>query len=125
MKLYRTDEEASISGSVSELQGIRSRLDGLNTLELVEFHFDVNGSAEPYEKLEATLALQIGSGPACLSLDDKLGLLLTGNKESIDAFSSFFDFQEGSTSGSHLHWDECCDPTYTAAETISLVVSVA
>lgn len=125
MKLYPTDGEASIFGSVAELQEIRNRLEGLNTLEPMELHFDASGSAAPYEKLEATLTVQLRDGPACLCLDDKLGLVLTGNKESVDVFSSFFDFEENSTSGSHLHWDECCDSTYTAAETISLVVSVA
>ena len=125
MKLYRTDDETSISGTVAELQRIRNRLNSLSALNPIELNFDVNGSATPYEKLEPTLTVCLGRGPACLSLDDKLGLLLIGNKESIGVFSSFFDFESGSFSGSHLHWDECCNSTYTSAETISLVVSVA
>lgn len=124
MKLYRTDDETSISGTVAELQGIRNRLNDLSATNPIEFNFDVSGSAVPYEKLEPTLTVHIGDGPACLSLDKKLGLVLIGNKESIGVFSSFFDFDDGSISGSHLHWDECCDSTYTSAETISLVVSV-
>jgi len=124
MKLYRKDKEASITGSVAELQAIRNKLTDLNTSEKLHLFFDANGSANPYEKLEATLTVELGSGPACLHLDDQHGLILTGNKESVEVFSSFFDFEENSISGNHLHWDECCDPTYTAAETISLVVSV-
>lgn len=125
MKLYRTDDEASITGTVSELHGIRNSLIGFNTPQALELHFDASGNAAPYEKLEATLVVKLGDGPANLYLDESLGLVLTGNKESIDVFSSFFDFEGNSSSGSHVHWDECCDSTYTNAKTISLVVSVA
>ncbi|GGB22412.1 hypothetical protein [Agarivorans gilvus] len=125
MKLYRMDDEVSIAGSVKELQRIRSRIESIGENESIELSFDAEGCSGGFGTLEKAMIIKAGRGPAFAKYEDGVGIVLTGNIESLKVFASFFDFDPDSEVGCHYHWDEACDSNYVASGTLPIIVAVA
>jgi hypothetical protein len=125
MKLYRTYAELMISGSVSELQEVRTKIEGINDGGSIEIHFNTEGDAQPFDALEKRMIVRTGEAPAFAEISEGIGVVLTGNIESLLVFASFFDFEAESEAGSHNHWDEACDSNYVSLGTLPIVVAVA
>ena len=125
MKLYRTDDEVSLSGTVEELQIICRKLDTVSETDQLTFSFETDGDSEPYDCLESTMIIKAADGPAMATFEEELGIIVEGSIESLRALASFFDFESDAEKGSHYHWDEACDSRYVAEGTLPIVVSVA
>ena len=125
MKLYRTLDELEISGTISELAEIHKSLNSATENYSEVFTFDTSGSPEPYKFLDSTLRVSFSPKSACATFNVNDGVIITGNVESLKALASFFYFESDSKSGEHCHWDNACDPEYTAQETLPIVVSVS
>ena len=125
MKLYRSEDEVSISGDVTELQGIRLKIESINEKETIEFSFDTDSSSEPYKCLEKTMIVKADEGPAIAAYEDGTGIVVSGSIRNLDVFASFFDFEIDTESGCHNHWDEACGSDYVADGTLPIVVAVA
>lgn len=125
MKIYRTTDEVEITGSVEELREVFLKLEAVEENDMLIFEFDTNGSPEPFDYLESNLKLIVSNGPACASYKDAEGLKIQGDKQSILVLASFFDFDIGTESGSHNHWDEACGSNYVSENTLPIVISVS
>jgi len=124
MKLYCMEDEVSVAGSVSELQEVKSKIEAMSDGQLIELNFDTSGNTQGFGKLEPTMVISVGQGPAFAEYKEGLGIIFTGNLESLKVFASFFDFEEGSELGCHYHWDEACGSNYVASGTLPIVVAV-
>ena len=124
MKLYRTVDELAISGSIKDLAEVYKSLKGATENYNKTFIFETLGSPKPYDFLERQLKVSISTEPACISFVENEGVIIKGNIESIQCLASFFDFESDANTGTHYHWDNCCDSEYTSESTLPLVVSV-
>lgn len=125
MKLYRSEDEVSISGDVTELQGMRLKIESIKEKEAIEFYFDTHSSSEPYKCLERIMIVKAEKGPAIAVYEDGTGIIVSGNIRNLEVFASFFDFEVDTESGCHNHWDEACGSDYVADGTLPIVVAVA
>lgn len=105
MKLYCMDDEVPVFGSVSELQEFKSKIEAMSDGQLIELNFDTSSNTQSFVKLEPTMVIKVGQGPALSEYKKGLGIIFTGNLESLKVFASFFDFEEGYELGCHYHWD--------------------
>ncbi|EHR6782928.1 hypothetical protein [Vibrio parahaemolyticus] len=125
MKLYRSDGEIEISGSVEELQKVYKKIDSIQGKAQIVFEFDTNGSSGPYDFLESNLIVIVTNGPAIARYIDDEGVVIEGNVASLKVLASFFDFDLDTEAGCHYHWDEACDSQYVAPGTLPIVISIA
>lgn len=125
MKLYRSEDEVSVSGDVAELQDIRLKIERIKEKEEIEFIFDTDASSEPYKFLDKSMIVRAGEGPALAVYEKGMGIVVSGSLKNLEVFASFFDFEEDTESGCHYHWDEACGTDYVASGTLPIVVAVA
>ncbi|MGY0218402.1 Imm32 family immunity protein [Endozoicomonadaceae bacterium StTr2] len=124
MKLYRSDDEICVAGTVSELQQVRSQIENINEGGSITFTFDTSGSSTYYSALEESMIIKSGTGPALATYQKDLGIVVSGNLESLKSFASFFDFDEGDEAGCHNHWDSACGSDYVSDESLPIIVAI-
>ncbi|MDN3617211.1 hypothetical protein ACFFUS_00065 [Vibrio gallaecicus] len=124
MKLYRSDDEIEISGSVEELQKVYKKLNSIQAKAQIVFEFDTNGGSGLYDFLESNLTVTVINRPASARYVDGKGVVIEGNVVSLKVLASFFDFDLEAEVGCHYHWDEACDSQFVAPGTLPIVISI-
>jgi len=124
MKLYRSEDEVSVSGNVTELESMRLKIERIKENEAIEFTFHTDSNSEPYKSLERSMIVRADEGPAIAVYEKGVGVVVSGSLKNLEVFASFFDFEKDTKSGCHYHWDEACGSDYVADGTLSIVVAV-
>ncbi|MFA0570182.1 hypothetical protein [Vibrio gallaecicus] len=125
MKLYRSDDEIEISGSVEELQKVYKKLNSIQDKAQIVFEFDTNGGSGHYDFLESNLTVTVINIPASARYVDGKGVVIEGNVASLKVLASFFDLDLEAEVGCHYQWDEACDSQFVAPGTLPIVISIA
>jgi len=110
-------------------------LDGMNVLHeqlerfvgseeaVLSLAADQSGVSAPYSELLAGLQIRKSEGQAYLQLTEQRWLLLTGSKENLSRYVSFFHFDQDEE-GAHHHPEHVSVSGYIAQGSMSLIIEV-
>jgi hypothetical protein len=119
-----TETELDISGSPAELQEIATTLANLTPGQRCRFTADLTAEPAPYDRLLGVFEATASGGPVRVSVVGD-AVQVTGGSEMLKRLGSFFEFPEGTQSGTHRHhewWEGNDDIT---PDSRPLVLSVA
>ena len=126
MRIYFTDGQDpmlldSLDG-MTALHGQLQRFVGSDEPAL-SLAADQSGTPAPYAELLAGLQIRKSDGPINLQLTEQRWLSLTGSKESLSRYVSFFQFDE-TEEGAHHHPEHVNVPGHIAQGSMSLIIEV-
>jgi len=123
--VYTPPDELYISGSISEIAKIRTKLlslsDGTVNEIIVEAETDFDPS--PYKKALNIIKGNVTGGPIKISVVNDV-VIVEGSKESFDTFSSYFDFDVNDKSGSHRHHEYFEGDSYVLPNSVPMVIGI-
>ena len=80
----------------------------------------------PYERILKRMVVTLGQSPAKVSVAGADEMRVEGSPESLEAFTSYFDFGPDAAAGTHSHFEyyEFEGNRWVAPDSLPLVVSV-
>jgi len=118
---YSPGDGCEISGSLTELSEVAEAI--LYLSSSVSFLGDITQPPAPYLLMLSSLVVRVGSGPVCATVQGGV-LCVTAAPEFLEAFSSFFQFDDTTPAGYHTHHEYFPGNTQIAEESVPLVITV-
>jgi hypothetical protein len=124
---YSEPDGIEVLGTVAELEAVRRGISALVRDEGTQLAFEAGHACDPspYERVLTKMVVAIGQSPARVSLAGD-EMRVEGAPESLEAFTSYFDFEPDAAAGTHSHFEyyEFEGNRWVAPGSIPLVISV-
>ena len=124
MVIRASASELDVSGSPAELRIIANALSYVVAGASLRFEAEMGIDPSPYDKLLAAFEVRATGGLVRVSVAGG-SLIATGSPEALNVFASFFNFNDDTPRGYHVHheWHTESDPI--EVDSRPLVISVA
>jgi hypothetical protein len=116
-----------VSGTADELEAVRRGISALASGGGVPVAFEASQVVDPgpYERVLKRMVVARVPSPAKVSVAGAEEVRVEGSPESLEAFTSYFDFGPGAAAGTHSHFEyyEFEGNRWVAPDSLPLVVS--
>lgn len=113
--------EIEVAGNYDELIRIEQLITDIQSSEI--FETDQSANPHPYDYLLSSLKINVTKGSTCISINDN-DLIVTGSKDNLQKFASFFHFNKSESKDSHNHFEYFDGNKYVDPLSLSLVISI-
>ena len=102
IQIRASASELEISGDPKGLREIARALCAIQVGDRYKVVANATLNPAPYERMLQAFEAYVSDGPVCVMLERE-SLVAAGSKQSLEIFASFFDHQDGESSGFHCH----------------------
>jgi hypothetical protein len=124
MIIRASDSELELLGRPNELRAVANALSRLASGESCCFAAEQGAEPSPYDRLLTELEVRATEGLVRVSVAGEK-LLATGSPAALKVFASFFEFEDNTPGGYHVHHERYTDHDLIATDSRPLVIRVA